>query len=405
MQALELYRSLPRYLAVRALVPRTPLAQGLAPIRLVDHKSGPALPGESWVRVRPLLSGICGSDLATVSGASSLYFSPLVSLPFTPGHEVLGQLDDGTRVVIDPVLGCAARDLQLCNACAGGATSRCERVTLGHLSPGLQTGYCADTGGGWSAEMVAHTSQLHEVPDTLSDEVAVLTEPLACAVHVARASGITEDEHVLIVGAGAVGLLTLAAVKALTPARSVTVVAKHPRQVSIARDLGADDVVAPGAVTRAVRRRSGAVVLQPERGSEFLLGGVDVTLECAGSASGLSTALRVTRAGGRVILAGLPAGGTDLTPLWFRELKLVGAYASHRGDFTTAIELLERTPALHLLPSAFHPLERWREALDEAGSAGGLGLVKVGFDLRSGRGPAASAERPVRLSVVGGSNA
>jgi threonine dehydrogenase-like Zn-dependent dehydrogenase len=400
MQALELYRSLPRYLAARALVPRTPLAQGLAPIRFVDHRPAPELPGQDWVRVQPLLSGICGSDLATVSGASSLYFSPLVSLPFTPGHEVLGQLEDGTRVVLDPVLGCAARDLDLCPACASGATSRCDRVTLGHLSPGLQTGYCADTGGGWSGALVAHPSQLHVVPDTLADEVAVLAEPMACAVHVARAAGITEGQDVLLIGAGAVGLLTLAAVKALTPAGNVTVVAKHPRQVALARELGADDVVAPSAVTRSVRRRSGAVVLRPERGPEFLLGGVDVAIECAGSSSGLATALRVTRAGGKVVLAGLPTGGADLTPLWFREISLVGAYASHAGDFRTALELLANTPVLQSLPSSFHPLSRWREALDEAGSAGGLGLVKVGFDLRDGR---SSAERRVRLSVVEGS--
>ena len=72
----------------------------------------PALPGPGWVRVRPLLSGICGSDLATLTGASSLYLSPLVSLPFTLVHEVVGELLDaapgmpaGTRVVLDPVGG------------------------------------------------------------------------------------------------------------------------------------------------------------------------------------------------------------------------------------------------------------------------------------------------------------
>ena len=71
---------------------------------------GPTLPGPRWGRVRPRLSGICGSDLSTVNGTSSLYFSPLVSLPFTPGHEVVGDLLDdvddlpaGTRVVLEKV--------------------------------------------------------------------------------------------------------------------------------------------------------------------------------------------------------------------------------------------------------------------------------------------------------------
>jgi threonine dehydrogenase-like Zn-dependent dehydrogenase len=386
VKALQVYRSVPRYLAARVLVPRTPLAQGLAPVRLVDTRA-PQPPGDDWVRVRPSLAGICGSDLATVSGASSFYFSPLVSLPFTPGHEIVGQLDDGTRVVVEPVLGCRARGLEPCPACSSGVTSRCDRVVLGHISPGLQTGFCADTGGGWSGELVAHSSQLHAVPDGLADELAVLTEPLACAVHVARRSGITAGDNVLVVGAGAVGLLTLAAVRALTSPGRVTVVAKHRRQVELARLLGCDDVVAPEGVVRGVRRSTRAVIVSPERGGDYLLGGVDVALECSGTPSGLDTAIRVTRAGGRVVLAGLPSGGVDLTPVWYRELDLVGAYATHAGDFATALELLQTMPSLGALATSFHPLGRWREAIDEAANAGRLGLAKVGFDLRDHRDP------------------
>lgn len=393
MKALELYRSVPRYLAARTLAARLPGAvgaagaAGVAPLRLVDRRA-PAPPTRDWVRVRPLLSGICGSDLATVAGRSSFYFSPLVSLPFTPGHEVVGELLDdapglvaGTRVVLNPVLSCVPRGLAPCASCADGSAGRCDRVTLGHLSPGLQTGYCKATGGGWSGELMAHPAQLHAVPAGIPDERAVLTEPLACAVHVALRAGVQPGASVLIIGAGAVGLLTLLALRALTPAGEVTVVAKHARQAELARALGADAVVGPDEAVRSVRRSARAVVLHPERGEDFLLGGLDVAVECAGSASGLQTALRTTRAGGRVVLAGLPPAGVDLTPLWFRELELVGAYATGAGDFALALELLadERLAAV---TTAFHPLPRWKEALEEASSAGRLGLLKVGFDLR-----------------------
>ena len=88
---------------------------GLAPLRLVTQKD-PEPAREGWGRVKPLLSGICGSDLSTIAGRSSFYFSPLVSLPFVPGHEVVGDLLDdvgdlvaGQRVVMSSVLGCAAR--------------------------------------------------------------------------------------------------------------------------------------------------------------------------------------------------------------------------------------------------------------------------------------------------------
>lgn len=65
----------------------------------------PELPGDGWRRVRPLLTGICGSDLSTVEGHASTYFDDWISFPFVPGHEVVGLLDDGTRVVLEPVLG------------------------------------------------------------------------------------------------------------------------------------------------------------------------------------------------------------------------------------------------------------------------------------------------------------
>jgi len=387
VKALEVYRSLPRYLAARAASGRLPAAAatGLAPLRLAD-RGLPGLPGVDWVRVRPRLSGICGSDLATVGGTSSLYFSPLVSWPFTPGHEVVGDLLDdapglpaGSRVVLDPVLSCRARGLHDCSACASGSTNRCARVTLGHVAPGLQTGYCRDTGGGWSSGLVAHVSQLHAVPDGLPDERAVLAEPLACAVHAARRAFVEPGSSALVVGAGAVGLLVLHALRALTPAGRVTVVAKHPRQAQLARELGADEVVAPSAALTAVRRSTSAVRLTPERGGDLLLGGVDVAVECVGSASALAQALRATRAGGRVVLAGMPAPA-DLAPAWFRELELVGSYATGGDDFAVALDLLA-DPRLAALRTSWHPLSRYREALDEAGDAGRLGLAKVGFAL------------------------
>ena len=212
-QAIELFRSVPRYLTARAVGGRVPglLSGPLAPMRFVNRKDVVPL-GPGWGRVRPLLSGICGSDLATISGKSSFYFSPLVSLPFVPGHEVVGELLDdvddlpqGTRIALEPVLSCLARGLDPCPNCAKGLNGRCDRVTTGHVSAGLQTGYCADTGGGWSKMFVAHRSQLHPVPDGLSDSKAVLLEPLSCAVHTALRANLEPNANVVIIGAGTVG--------------------------------------------------------------------------------------------------------------------------------------------------------------------------------------------------------
>lgn len=395
--ALEYHRCATRYFAARAVSATRPgarlagtLAGNVAPLRLVEQPD-PAPPDESWTRVEPVLAGICGSDLSLLTGRSSPYLGPLTSMPFVLGHEVVGRtLDElpglprGSRVVIDPVLRCAARGLPPCPACLAGHTGRCDGITTGRLSAGLQTGFCADTGGGWSRRLVAHASQLHPVPDSLPDEIAVLIEPLACAVHTARRVPINPGASVLVIGAGTVGLLTLLALRKLTAAGEVHVIAKHRHQADRARELGATQVIGAECTARALRRSTGALLVEPEVGDGYLLGGVDMAFECTGGSAGLNTALRSLRAGGTVVASGMPAGGVDLTPLWCRELHLVGAYASaigeepDRGDFPTAIALAAAAPLDGYVDTKY-PLDLWRDAVDHAAAAGRLGTIKVVF--------------------------
>jgi threonine dehydrogenase-like Zn-dependent dehydrogenase len=397
--ALEYFRSAPRFVGARTIGSKAPglIAGPLAPLRLVSLKDPQPPAGRpGWARVKPLMSGICGSDLTTLAGRSSFYFSPLVSTPFVPGHEVVGELLDdcddlaaGTRVVLGSVLACAARgEDPPCPNCAAGDVGRCDRVTVGHLKPGLQTGYCTQTGGGWGRMLVAHRSQLHPIPGGMSDQTAVLLEPFACAIHAALRAHIHEGDRVVVVGAGTVGILTLVAIRLFTNPAHVTVAAKHEKQRAAARLAGADEVVRPEHAVKAVRRYASAVKLTPERGQDFLLGGADVAIECVGSRSGLDLALRSVRAGGRVVVSGIPADGADLTPLWFRELELVGAYTSgtetladgtRTPTFDLAIRAAQDLPILEQLVGATYPLDRWRDAIDHALSAGKLGTFKVAF--------------------------
>jgi threonine dehydrogenase-like Zn-dependent dehydrogenase len=395
--ALEYHRCAPRYIAARAISATRAggrlagaLAGNVAPLRLVE-RADPVLPDESWTRVEPILSGICGSDLGLLTGRSSPYLGPLTSMPFVLGHEVVGRTVDelpglprGSRVVIDPVLRCAARGLPPCPACLAGHTCRCDGITTGRLAAGLQTGFCADTGGGWSRRLLAHASQLHPVPDSLPDEVAVLVEPLACAVHAARRVPINPGASVLVIGAGTVGLLTLLALRRLTAAGEIHVIAKHQHQGDRARELGATQVIGAESTARALRRSTGALLVEPELGDGYLLGGVDMAFECTGGLAGMNTALRSLRGGGTVVASGMPAGGVDLTPLWYRELHLVGAYASalgedpERGDFPAAIALATAAPLDGYVDTKY-PLDQWRDAVDHAAAAGRLGTIKVVF--------------------------
>ncbi|MFD4328266.1 zinc-binding dehydrogenase [Nocardioides sp. NPDC058538] len=391
MLALEMYRSVAKTAVGKVAGRHLPLllTGAAAPLRMVTLDP-PKVEHEGWARLKVSLAGICGSDLGMLSGRTSLYFQPLVSLPFVPGHEIVGELLDpcgdlaaGTRVVVDPVLTCAARGLDACEACARGETNRCSRITVGDISSGLQTGFCHDTGGGWSQQLSVHRSQLHVVPDGYSDEQALLAEPVACAVHTARRAAVKPGDRVLVSGAGAVGLLATLALRELTDAGEILVVAKHAHQRELALEFGATEVVAPSETLRRIRRATSAFMLEPEMlSSPYLLGGVDVTVDAVGSKESLQTCLHATRAGGRVVLSGMPASA-DLSAAWFRELEVVGTYASSRGsgDFATALDLVGHDAMCRLAKTvAPYPLHRWREALDHAHSAGRLGTVKVAFD-------------------------
>ncbi|MHB8456587.1 MAG: zinc-dependent alcohol dehydrogenase [Acidimicrobiales bacterium] len=372
MKALVFERQVARFAASRvaSTLAGSGHGVGVGPLALLETDP-PKLPGDGWVRVTPRLAGICGSDLATLDGHSSRYFEHLVSFPFVPGHEIVGDAlgghFDGQRVVVEPVLGCEARELRpLCAACMSGNKGRCERIAFGHLSPGLQTGYCSDTGGGWSGSLVAHESQLHAVPGHLSDDAAVMIEPTACAVHAACTSAsAASGRRVMVLGAGTLGLLTVAALRAHALPAVLVSVAKHREQRRLARQLGADHVVEPAEAIRSARRLTRSLALSGPRGSvERVTGGVDLVFDCVGSAASLESSLSVVCPGGEIVLVGMPGPvKVDLAPLWQREIKLRGAYAygteatstGPRSTFDLAAELVEACD-LGRLVSSHYPL-------------------------------------------------
>jgi threonine dehydrogenase-like Zn-dependent dehydrogenase len=127
---------------------------------------------------------------------------------------------------------------------------------------------------------------------------------------------------------------------------------------------------------------------------ERLAGGADAVIDCVGSGESLAEALAITRPGGRITLVGMPAPERiDLTALWQREIELVGAYAygseavngGQIRTFDLAFDLVADAE-LGRLVSARYPLERYREAIEHASSAGSRGAVKIVFELPGGRG-------------------
>ncbi len=402
MLALRYRKSVPRYLLMRAGAKRIKNLETsrLSPLQL-EEIPDPELPTPEWVRIKPLLSGICGSDLGTLSSENSPYFSPITSPPFVLGHELVGVVTEdkgdlraGDRVVLEPALGCAARGVDPpCPYCASGRHNLCLNVAKGTIAPGIQTGFCRDTGGGWSeATLVAHPSQLHKVPENVSDEAAVAIEPLACAVHAALKANPREDETALVIGAGSVGLFVVAALRQLTRAGRIVCVAKHERQRKEALRLGATDAVHPEEIYATLPAMLGTQVFKPEIGKPVVMGGADRVFECVGSAGTMEDAVRLTRPGGEATLVGMPCARSclDLSALWYKEVNLAGAYAygveEYEGERVRSFQLALRiAPEIELetLVGPRFSLREYREAIAAARAAGREGHVKVVFDHRA----------------------
>lgn len=302
----------------------------------------PRLPGDDWVKVKTHYGGICGSDLGGIHLETSPYYSVFTSFPLTLGHENIGRIAEvgarvqgwhaGDRVVVEPTLWCKPRGFQdLCRACARGEVNLCERSTEGDLAPGLGIGYCRDTGGSWGPFFIAHESQLYHVPDPVSDESAMLVEPFAVGLHAVLQDMPGDDETVLVIGAGAIGLLTIAALRVFGSKARILVLARYPFQAEAARKLGATEIIPSGRghdYYGEIAERTGARLYRPLIGKRVVVGGVDRTFECVGSDRALDDAVRLTRSGGRVRLVGVPGipETVDWAPIFVKELDVRGSY-------------------------------------------------------------------------------
>ena len=368
----------------------------------------PALPSDRWVRVRTRMGGICGSDLNVITLKASPSTSPFSSFPFVIGHENVGEIVEvgravrsarvGERVVANPLLCCEPREVQpACESCTDGHHSRCAHFTDGAIAPGMLIGTTRGLGGSWGEMFVAHETQLVRITDTVSDEEAVLVEPFACSVHAVRSAVPTQGERVLVIGAGSIGLLTIAALQTLAPSCHVTALAKHPFQAELATWLGAERVVfARGDYLTELADAGNVRLLKPIIGKPVGIGGFDRAFICISGARATEDAMRVTRAGGTLVLLGNSAkmGGIDWTPLWLKELTLRGSlcYGEHRhvsparDAFREAAELISsRAASLGALVTHIYPLTEYRAALATAMDKKGSGSIKVAFDFTGAR--------------------
>jgi 2-desacetyl-2-hydroxyethyl bacteriochlorophyllide A dehydrogenase len=274
--------------------------------------------GQALVRLR--LAGICGSDVHAYHGRH-----PFVPVPYRPGHEIFGTVEaagagadiaPGTRVVVEPILACGH-----CKYCRDGRYNLCATMTFFG---------CTAPDGGLADLFVLPADRLLPVPDSLSDAHAVLVEPLSTPVHAVRLAGPDlTGRTVAILGAGTIGLLTLAAARHAGAAR-IAVTDLQPGKRQLAQRLGADsvfDAAAPDLVN-AVRDDLGT--------------SADIVFDCVSIQSSINQAIAMAVKGGTVVVVGVPATPVTvpLPEIQDLQVRIQGSATYTHDDLAAAIAML-----------------------------------------------------------------
>jgi threonine dehydrogenase-like Zn-dependent dehydrogenase len=372
----------PARLLVAGLASRLSPAGALgpgSPLRLRELPD-PVPPGPDWVELRPVVCGICGSDVheACLDADSANPLSAVVAFPHVMGHEVVARLPDGALAAVDPWLTCQARgESEPCRACRAGQPPLCEHVTAGG---GMHIGNMPALPGGFATRMLAHATQVHRLPDGLDPVVAALADPLAVGAHaVDRARPEESPGPAVVLGAGTIGLAA-AATLVERGAGPVLVSAAWPHTRALVEAAGGLAVgTSAAAVVEAVARATGEQPARPWRGGPWLRRGAPVVVDTIGSAATIETAYRVVGRRGRVVVVGVGRPGrVDSTLVTFKEVEVLGSNAYGRGAIPAA---LERLGSGHHRYGRWvthrFPLAAWRRAFAAARQPGRSGAVKV----------------------------
>lgn len=382
-----------------------------SPISLQDVPD-PELPFEDWVLLDTRLCGICGSDYKQVFIDFEGIDSPLATFTTFPqvlGHEVVATvaeigpevsgLEIGQRVALNPWLSCGPRGISPpCPACRQGQFSLCINFKRGRLAPGIHTGTCRDASGGFAPRMPAHQSMAIPVPDDVSDEQAVLSDPFAVSLHSVLRHPPDPGDIVVVYGCGTLGLCAIEILNKLFDCR-IYAITRFEHQARLARQLGAIETIAwqPTAeiIDRFAEITGAREVLHATPGIPALPmlygdGGVRVVYNTVGTAESIEVAIRIAGPRSTVVLSGVDTPARfEWSPHYFKEINLVGSNAFgfelFEGRWKHAIEhyfdlsQARRVDATPILTHRF-ALEDYREAFGCAHEQGKHEAVKILFD-------------------------
>lgn len=326
--------------------------------------------GEDDIIIRTEACGICAGDLKCMHGAERFWGNDKepcwVAPPFIPGHEFLGyivQMGDnvrgfsiGDRVTADQIVPCGE-----CRFCKSGRYWMCQP----HATFGFQA---ANNGGMAEYVRYSKTAVLHKVPKDLPVEDALLIEPYSCSKHCVDRAQITNEDVVVISGAGTLGLGMVTYARMKNPAKLIVLDMLDAR-LEKAREFGADLVLNPA--------KEDVVATVKELTDNY---GCDIYIEATGHPSSVIQGLSMIRKLGRFVE--FSVFGSEAAVDWSvigdgKELDVLGAHLSPYCYPFVIQHIADGTLKTNGVVSSIYDLDNWQEAFDKA--SGKDGDFKVAF--------------------------
>ncbi|MFF2846125.1 alcohol dehydrogenase catalytic domain-containing protein [Streptomyces sp. NPDC058001] len=315
-------------------------------------------PGPGEVKIRVAFAGICGTDVHEYFETPRATHTPHpltgATLPQTLGHEFAGtvvargegvdRVAPGDRVCVRPIRTCGA-----CPRCTAGLSHLCTALAaIGVTAPG----------GGLAQYVVAPADSAHRLPDGVSLEQGALVEPMAVGLNAVERAQVPNGGSALVMGAGAVGMGVLFALKA-RGVHDVLVVEPSPARRAAAGLHGAH-ALDPGAVDVVEK------VMVHTHGR-----GVDAAVECSGRPEALHAALHSVAARAPVVMVALYSGPVtvDAAVLRLGELALLGCEAYPDGVFERVIASMD---------AGHYPTDGWLDHIPLGDTLAGLRDVRDG---------------------------
>ena len=216
------------------------------------------------------------------------------------------------------------------------------------MAPGMFTGICRDTGGGFSPYLVAHKSQIFKLPPGMSPEVGALIEPLTVGLQAVSNNLPQKGEKALVIGGGVIGSLIVQAIRGLDLDCNITVADPSPFAAELSRWAGADQIIGNRDLLGGTVRQTEAVRYKPLMGQDILMGGFHRIYDTVATSATLNTSLRCLAGLGTLSVVGIGHDvKLDLTPLWLKLQNIKGVYGCgymeyqgrRRHMFEVAIDL------------------------------------------------------------------